>query len=161
MLEIFWGILNLSLFISFIIVCIKALKLVREKIGGFAAIIFGMGILLSFIPADKSENKFNLKDSEVHQVLNKNHTYKRIKLSENTLNTTWLSLTFSNELDLEEASLNRTGLIAFTDVSPLSIVQDKIGEGQFKYLIIYKKSLYLLGAEVYSKNFDVQNTIEL
>ena|SRR5690606_34584231 len=118
MFEIFWSILNLLLFISFIIICIKALKLVREKIGGFAAIILGMGILLSFIPADKSENKFNLKDSEVHQVLNKNHTYKRIKLSENTLNTTWLNLTFSNELNLEEANLNRTGLIAFTDVFP-------------------------------------------
>lgn len=163
MFEIFWSILNLLLFISFIIICIKALKLVREKIGGFAAIILGMGILLSFIPSEKTNliKSFDLNESKRQEFSHQNTTHEKVQLSESLMNKTWLDLTFSEEMLLKKARLSRTGLIAFTDVSPLSIVQDKIGEEQFKHLIIYKKSWYLLGAEVYSENFDVQNTVEL
>lgn len=48
MLHLLWSILNIGIFIFFIVVSVKATKLVREKMGVLAAIVLVFG-LLSFI----------------------------------------------------------------------------------------------------------------
>lgn len=48
MLQLLWSILNIGIFIFFIVVSVKATKLVREKMGVLAAIVLVFG-LLSFI----------------------------------------------------------------------------------------------------------------
>ena len=48
MVQLLWSILNIGIFIFFIVVSVKATKLVREKMGVLAAIVLVFG-LLSFI----------------------------------------------------------------------------------------------------------------
>lgn len=55
MLYLLWGILNVGIFICFIIICLRATKFIREKIGLLAAIFFAIG-LLSFITADNDRD---------------------------------------------------------------------------------------------------------
>jgi len=43
-----WTILNIGLFLFFVFICFKATKLIREKLGLFASIVFLLG-LLSFV----------------------------------------------------------------------------------------------------------------
>lgn len=42
---ILWALLNIGLFVYFLFICLQGLKLIREEIGLFAAIIFVLGIL--------------------------------------------------------------------------------------------------------------------
>ena len=56
MLYLLWGLLNIGLFIYFIVISIKATKLVREKVGLFASLIFLFG-LLSFGGRSNNDDK--------------------------------------------------------------------------------------------------------
>jgi len=62
MMYLLWGLLNIGLFIYFIIICFKLLKLIRGKIGLFATIIFAIGIL-AFIGNSNSNNENNEPNS--------------------------------------------------------------------------------------------------
>lgn len=55
MVYLIWGLLNLGLVIYFLVLCFKATKLVREKIGLFAAVFFVLG-LLTFIVQPVKDN---------------------------------------------------------------------------------------------------------
>ena len=44
MLYLIWGLLNLGLVIYFLVICFRATKLVKEKIGLFAAVFFVLGL---------------------------------------------------------------------------------------------------------------------
>lgn len=70
MLELIWGILNIVLLIYFIIVCLKSIKLIKEKIGVLASFVFVIG-LLSFI-SKPDEKKVVNKNIEIL-----NQTYAR------------------------------------------------------------------------------------
>src|SRR5258705_4897776 len=56
MFYLLWMILNIVLFVFFIITCFRATKLIREKLGAFAAVIFVFG-LLSFMRHPNDEDK--------------------------------------------------------------------------------------------------------
>ena len=55
MLYLLWGLLNIGLFLFFILICFKATKLIIEKLGLFASLVFVFG-LLSFIGYSNNEN---------------------------------------------------------------------------------------------------------
>lgn len=55
MIYFIWGILNIGLFIYFIVVCFKATKLIREELGLFSSIVFVLG-LLSFLGQSYNNN---------------------------------------------------------------------------------------------------------
>lgn len=56
MLYLIWGILNIALLIYFLTICFNAIKLVRQKMGLLAAIVFVIG-LLSFCRSSDDNNK--------------------------------------------------------------------------------------------------------
>lgn len=57
-----WSILNIGLFLFFIIICFKATKLIREKLGLIATIVFVFG-LLSFVGNSNNHNDNKEPDS--------------------------------------------------------------------------------------------------
>src|SRR5687768_6809478 len=58
MIYLLWGILNIGVFLFFVVTCFRATRLVREHLGLLASIIFVFG-LLSFI-----SNSNNDKDNK-------------------------------------------------------------------------------------------------
>ena len=92
MIYLIWGILNFVLFVFFITICFKAMKLIRKEIGLFAAFIFVVG-LLSFI-GNSNSNDYN-KEPNSNQIktwkfapengLNKIGTYSVDVVLEKTL----------------------------------------------------------------------------
>lgn len=57
MLYLLWGILNIGLFLFFIFLCFQATKLVRERVGMFAAFVFVIGLLSFMGQSDKVDYK--------------------------------------------------------------------------------------------------------
>lgn len=62
MLYLLWAILNIDLFLFFIVVCFRATKLLREKFGVFIAVIFVFG-LLSFVNNSNNDEEDKGLDS--------------------------------------------------------------------------------------------------
>lgn len=62
MFYLLWALLNIGLHIFFIVICFKATKLIRAKIGLFAAIVFVFGFL-SFVSGADSEPKSTKAES--------------------------------------------------------------------------------------------------
>ncbi len=55
MLQLIWGVLNIGLIISFLLISFRLVRLVKEKIGLLAAIVVVLG-LLSFTSISKNES---------------------------------------------------------------------------------------------------------
>lgn len=64
MLYLLWGLLNVGLFLCFIVICFRATKLIRQNFGLLAAVVFVFG-LLSFIG---SSNNNNNKEPDSNQI---------------------------------------------------------------------------------------------
>ena len=126
MLELIWTILNILAFCYFIVICFKSTKLIREKLGSFAAIVFVFG-LLSF--ASKSNDiryetqNFDLKNRRNNAtVMNKYNS--TIVLENNLLSKISLSVQYNNN-DLISAQSLRSGFISGTDWDPTMITVQK------------------------------------
>ena len=70
MLELIWGLINIAILIYFVIICFKSTKVIKEKLGIFASLIFVLG-LLSFIakPSDEESKSeiFDLQNPTIKQ----------------------------------------------------------------------------------------------
>lgn len=159
MFELVWGIINIVLLIGFIIFLIKIIKLVRKEIGLAAAFIVTFAFIMSFFPSNDKNSNLEFPLSEVHETLHKNTKNQRVELANNAINKTFVHLRFSENNDLSNANLKRSGLVAFTGLTPNILVSDKIGENHFKYFMIYSKNWYLLGIKVYTQNLEFHNEI--
>jgi len=96
MTYLLWGILNIGVFIFFIITCFKATKLIREKVGLIASIVFGFGFL-SFVGQSNNDNK--------EPNSNKIKTWKFISEDSLKSNNTYLL-----NIDLEKTLVSKYGL---------------------------------------------------
>ncbi|MHB8208982.1 hypothetical protein [Mucilaginibacter sp.] len=56
MLYLIWCLLNVGVFLYFVLICFEAIKIIRERIGVFAAVIFVLG-LLSFTNQSNSDDE--------------------------------------------------------------------------------------------------------
>src|SRR6187455_930791 len=61
MLYLFWVILNFSLVLSFLYISFKAAKLVKQKMGLFAFIVFVVVLISSWMPANVKPAYFHRK----------------------------------------------------------------------------------------------------
>ena len=165
MLYLLWGLLNVGLFIFFIATCFKATKLIREKSGLLASIVFAFG-LLSFV--GHSNNNDENKESNSNQVKTWNFT------SKDSLNS---SSTFFIYIELEKTFISKYGLgisygkdkqgqsnipisaysstngfISGTSWRPTSIVINRTDENnKFEYFVDGVVEWKLLGATFYSQ----------
>lgn len=98
MLYLLWDLLNISLFLYFIIICFQATRLLREKVGLLASTTFVVG-LLSFI--GQSNNDRDNKEPNSNQI----KTWKFI--SEDSINR---NTTSSPDIVLEKTLCQDTTL---------------------------------------------------
>ena len=85
MINILWALLNLGIFILFLIICLKATKLIRERIGLFASLIFVFGLFSFMTSSPQNDGNQNPKI--------KNWTFKdQDEIKPNTVRTSILNL---------------------------------------------------------------------
>jgi hypothetical protein len=165
MIYIFWALLNIGLFLFFILTCFRATRLVREKLGFFASIIFAFG-LLSFL-SNSSDDKDN-KEPNLNQI----RTWKFISEDSLDRNTTMLI-----DIELEKTLISRyelgikygkdkqgqfnipisanswtTGFVSGTNWKPSSIIVNRTNDNnKFEYYANGVMEWKLLGATIYSQ----------
>jgi hypothetical protein len=171
MVELIWGILNITILIYFIIICFKSTKIIREKLGAFAVLIFVFG-LLSFIGAPNDENPkikiFDLQNQTKEAKLNrfKGNTYLlRRKLDDNLMTKIELSISFGeneNGKNLLTAYTSRTGFVSGTNWKTENIsVEKSKTENKCFYNISGILEWRLLGLKIYSEPKDFDGEVEL
>jgi hypothetical protein len=165
MLYLLWGLLNIGLFIFFVVICFRATKLVREKVGLFASIIFVFG-LLSFMgnSNDDKDNKepgssqmrawkFVSEDS-----IDRNATFFiDVELEKTLISKYQLGIKYGKD---KQGQLNipisgnsfTTSFVSGTNWKPSSIIVNRTSDNnKFEYYVDGIMEWKLLGATVYSQ----------
>ncbi|MCC6761540.1 MAG: hypothetical protein IT252_10000 [Chitinophagaceae bacterium] len=165
MIYLLWSLLNIGIFIFFIATCFKATKLVREKLGLFASIIFVFG-LLSFIGNSSNDNdnkepnsnhiktwKFVSEDS-----LKSNDSYLLdIDLEKTLIAKYYLGIKYGKDKQGRinvpiSAYSSANGFISGTNWKPISIIVNTTDDNnKFEYSVDGVVEWKLLGATIYSE----------
>jgi hypothetical protein len=167
MLELIWGLLNIAILIYFVIICFKSTKVIKEKLGIFASLIFVLG-LLSFIvkPSDEeSKSKiFDLQNPTIKQNMFKENTFStRIILEENLTTSIEMSIMFGeNKNKLISAQTNRSGFVSGTNwnVENVTIEKSKTDNKCF-YNVSGRLEWKILGLKIYSESKYFKGEAEL
>lgn len=170
MLYLIWSLLNLGLVIYFLVICFKAIKLVREKIGLFAAVFFVLG-LLTFIGQSAKDNYSKEQNSNqlnswtfasVDSLKQYSISSLEIDLEKDLISKKYLGIIYGKDgqgqLNIPiRANSATTGLICGIIWKPISVVVNRTDDNnKFDYIVVGIVDWKLLGATIYtqSKRFD-------
>jgi hypothetical protein len=165
MIELIWGILNGFLLIYFIIVCFKSVKLIKEKIGVLASLIFVIG-LLSFI-SKSDEKKITNKNIEILNQTNPRKAFSGnsystfVTLEDNLTSKIELRILYGEkesdkELTILDVDCYRTGFTSGNNWNAVNIDVDKENSKIFcTYNVSGILDWKILGITIFSevKNF--------
>ena len=168
MFEIIWGILNLFLIISFIIISFKAVKLTKQKLGILSAIILTFG-LLSFMSTNKNEQDFENTEFDLKNTEKENDKYINTYLSftnidRNLANSTDLTIKYAKQNDsvnLLYAKSNRSGLIMGTKWQPKMISINLEKNHLYNYQVLGQIEWYILGIKLTTQEKNYSGKINL
>lgn len=169
MLELIWGILNISLLIYFFVICFKVIKLIRKNLGLLATLIFAFGIL-SFVSKPNNE-----KEVKQFKIIDQTKITDEEKISDHIFNEEIIiedklitkihaSITFkeyNQEFRLLNAYTYRNGFVSGIDWEAKEIDIDKINSNTYKYTISGKKDWNLLGIQIFSELKDYKGFLKL
>lgn len=157
---ILWALFNIGLFVYFIFICLQGLKLIRENIGLFAAIIFVLGILsfknyndnINPQPNQHKKWQFATKDN-----LNINETNHLNVVLENTVMSSYvLHIYYGKDRDQinipTSAYSSTSGFIVGTIWKPEVVdVQVAANNTKFKYWVSGVVDWKLFGLTLFSQ----------
>lgn len=161
MLELIWTLLNISLLIYFLLICLKAIKFIRENLGRLATPVFMLG-LLSFISKPYTEdNKVKIfKISDNTQITTdddklRGHNFSQeIVLEEKLLTTISATISFKEyDQKVKVVSLYSDiyGFVGGIDWSPSTVMLNKNTDASYHYEIGGTKDWRLLGIRIYAQ----------
>jgi len=166
MIYLVWAILNIGLFLFFVFVCFRATKLIKEKLGLFASIIF-VFTLLSFVDApNSSEQKlgetfdFNLDKDE-----NKTYNNKRsehVTLDNNLIFFINLNMVYNKNVDTITpilAGSAMSGLVAGHRWKAQTVTANVVGQ-TIKYTVDGLIEWKLLGLNIYTQSKTYTGSID-
>lgn len=160
MFELIWGIFNGFLIIYFLIICFKSVKVIKEKIGILASLIFVIG-LLSFISKPNEENLADknidlLNQTNPKKAFKGNSFSSEIKLEDNLTSNIGLSILVGekeDELLILNANCYRSGFISGTNWNVKNIDVDKSKDKNYcQYLVNGIMEWKILGITIYSEH---------
>lgn len=162
-----WTLLNFAIIIFFIVLCFRATKLLREKLGILAAIIFVVG-LLSFV-TNKKESKGNIESpiksrqvadfvfEEVRKIDSTTASYVTHTIESNTVSFLNMNVMFGREQNTNktvpvEAGFKITGLLGGHKWAPKEVyILPSSRPGEFAYTVKGSLEWLLLGIPVFSQ----------
>lgn len=161
MAYLIWGLINIGLYLFFIFICFRATKLIREKVGSFAAVVFVFGIL-SFIAQPSDENiepgtnkikqwTFNSQDNIVQNTSNSIHIpIEKTLISQYNLDIQYGQDKTSKMNAPITASSSTEGFYSGTKWLPISIIVNQTNDTKkFEYQVYGIIKWKLLGANIY------------
>jgi hypothetical protein len=168
MLYLLWALLNVGLFIFFLVICFNATKLIKEKFGILTSIVFVFG-LLSFIGQSNTDKdnkepntnqiktwKFNSADS-LDKGPNIFMDYVDIDLEKTLISKYSLGISYNHNKQLQNniplsANTSISGFISGTSWKPISIIVNRTDDNlKFKYEVSGTIKWNLLGVTIYSQ----------
>lgn len=176
MLYLLWGLLNIGLFILLLVICFKATKLLREKIGLIASVIIVFG-LLAFVGHLKRDiynigpnsNRTKIWNFVSDDSINRNATFfVKIDLEKTIVLKYYLGIKYGKDkleqlnTPIDAYSL-LSGFVSGKKWIPVSIVISKTDDNnKFQYFVSGIVEWNLIGATIYtqSKDFKGIATIE-
>lgn len=169
MFELLWGIMNAVILIAFIVLCFRSVQLIREKIGGLAALIFVFG-LFSFVggPDDDknlAEKSIALDKPTVNKKPYTDNTYTEdVTLQRNLTSSLGLSVKYgvkNNTTEMRQANCSREGFISGTDWHVNDVIVNKISRNVCEYHISGIMKWKILGIPVYREPRQYDGQIKL
>lgn len=162
MVYLFWALLNMALFIAFIVVCFKATRFIREKIGWAASFLFVIG-LFAFI-GGSNRDKDNLEPNS-NQIktwkftssssLDKSSGYSvKINLEETLISKYTLGIQYGKDTGHNNiptsANTWTTGFESGMSWKPTSIIVNRTDDNhKFEYEVYGTVKWSLLGLTIY------------
>lgn len=155
MLYLLWGLLNLFLFVYFIAICFNATKLLKEKLGMLAAIVFVLGLLSFNTSSNNKSTEFKTWKfvSEDNAGLNANSSLIA-ELSNNLISKYELEISYKNDGQINipiSASSATNGFTCGTIWKPGFITVQRTINNKFQYSVAGKVEWKLLGFTIYSQ----------
>jgi len=169
MLEIIWGILNIGILVYFIIICFKAAKIIRENLGGWATLVFVLG-LLSFMGKKEEDNSFksfNLQEEKKDTVQNYvgNSYGKDVLLEDNLATKIRAHISYGEDSTgkkLLKATASRDGFISGTYWNPSHFLVSKLdNKDNYEYDVIGTLEWKILGIRLYTESKEFIGKIKL
>jgi len=172
MLQLIWGLLNITIFFYFIFVCVKGARLIRQGLGTLAAVVFVIG-LFSFAAQSNGDDenkepnsnmikqwtflpKDSLKNVERHST---EVTVEKTMVSTSHLNIQYVVDTKNNRIVSVSASSYMTGFISGTIWKPTVITLDTTAvNNKIRYAITGTVNWKLFGFTLYTENKDYAGT---
>lgn len=173
MLHLIWGLLNIALFIYFAVLCYQAAKLIKEKKGTFAAVVFVLVMLWVLgKPNEKNENlEPNSNKIKSWKFINED-SLKNVRVLflekqvEKTLVSTievgiqyYFDENIHSTIPISAYSIN-TGFILGTDWVPIRInVQKTLEPTLLQYSVYGNIEWKLLNLTVYTQRKEYQGIL--
>jgi hypothetical protein len=164
MLHLVWGLLNIGLFLFFIVICFRAAKLIREKIGLFASIVFVFG-LLSFV-GRSGDNNENMEPNSNHikswkfetaDDIGRNGTFQvDVELARTLVSRYHLGISYGKDQQHQmsvpiSAYSSAAGFISGVNWIPKSILVNNAARNKFNYTVYGALEWKLLGMTIYTQ----------
>jgi hypothetical protein len=173
MLYLIWTLLNIALAVYFIILCFKAARLLKERIGLYAAVIFTLG-LISFV-GNSGKNRGSIGENpnvkKWNFVSRDNVVSGSLQSAHATIDKTWISEIqlmvlhgcdkSSNQTVPVEANSSWSGFVSGYDWEPTIISVHATTGREYKYTVIGILHWKLLGISLYSQHKTFSGPIEL
>lgn len=169
MLEIIWGIGNIGILVYFIIICFKAAKIIRENLGGWATLVFVLG-LLSFMGKKEEDNSFktfNLQEEKKDTVQNYvgNSYGKDVLLEDNLATQIRAYISYGEDKTgkkLLKAMASRDGFVSGTSWKPSFFNVSKLdNKDNYEYQVIGSMEWKILGIKLYTESKEFNGKIKL
>jgi len=175
MLYLIWALLNIAILVFLILACIKATKLIREKFGLFAAIVFVIGLLSFVVGADSDQEN---KQSGPNQMTAWKFTPERnmetnstrfqiLTLQRNLISGYELVIRYGkNKQDQLNTPVDANswtiGLVTGTKWKPSSIIINKTEDNnRFQYSVNGTVEWKLLGITIFSQPKEYNGTASI
>jgi hypothetical protein len=162
MIELVWGIINIVLILICLINYIKITKLIIEKLGLFASLIF-IVFTISFLN-ESSKEKFHEKTTEINNEVI--YTNSKSKIIEDKLVTkieTRISFGKRKDTLYITSKTNRYGFVIGTDwISHYSSLEEvKNSKNTYKYNVLGTLEWNILGIKVYKEIKEFNGILKL
>jgi hypothetical protein len=163
MLHLLWALINIGLFIFFVFICFNAAKLIKERFGLLASVIFVFG-LLSFVGHSESDEEYNKPNTRSMQTWNlrtsdssdEGYSYvAEVELEKTLISKYNLGIGYDKDSLVKKSTPVSafswiTGFQSGTSWNPVSIIVNQTtGNNTFEYEVDGTVGWRLLGMTVY------------
>ena len=170
MIELIWGILNVAIFIYFIIICFKVIKIVRENLGGIAMLVFVVGLISFMSTSDSQKEKikiFEIKDESIIEGEEKidEHIFTKDLILDDELSTsiiaTFTFKEYGQQFRVLKVYTMMTGFVSGTDWKASNVAINKNNGNSYNYHILGTKDWKILGIIIYTESKEFKGTVKL